>query len=373
MKEPVGVLHLVHQFAAGGAEGQLLARLRGHPEGFRPVVACLQKAGPLLDEVKLPVEEFPLRGSIAQVDSAQIVVRLAAFMEREGVQLVHANDHYSNLLAVPAAKLVRARVICSRLDLRRWAFRAQRLAETLAFRGADAVMVNTDGARELCIREDGVPASKVYVVHNGIDLAAFDAAARMDPGVPAGRPTIAVVANLHASKGHLDLIEAIARLRAEARDVLVLCAGEGAMRPVLEQQIAFHGLRENVLLLGHRRDVPALLARAQVACAPSHEEALSSAIIEAMAASLPVVATETGGTIELLREGESGLFVPPRTPLALAERLLALLRDPQRARALGAVGRRRVELEFALPALSKRLGDLYRSVLTDDRRAQKAA
>jgi glycosyltransferase involved in cell wall biosynthesis len=373
VKKPAAVLHLVQQFAAGGAEGQFLARLRGHPPEFRPVVACLQRAGPLFDEVGLPVEEFALRGPLAQIDSAQVVLRLAAFMEREGVRLVHANDHATNLLAVPAARLARARVICSRLDLRHWAFRAQRMAEALAFRVADAVMVNSRWLRERCIREDKVTADKVYVVHNGVNLPAFDAAGRADPGVPAGRPGIAVIANLHPSKGHLDLIEAIARVRPEFRELLVLCAGEGPMRPVLEQQIAFHGLRDTVLLLGHRRDVPALLARAQIACAPSHQEGLSSAIVEAMAAALPVVATEAGGTPELVHEGETGLLVPPRNPAALAERLLALLRDPQRARALGAAGRQRVERDLALPALSKRLGDLYRTVLQDGRPARAAA
>ena len=372
MKEPVGVLHLVTQFAIGGAGGQLLARLRGHPEGFRPVVACLQKAGPLLESVGMPVEEFALRGSIAQIDTAQLVLKLAAYMEREGVQLVHANDYYANLLAVPAAKLVRARVICSRLDLRHWAFGAQRLAEGLAMRGADAVMVNAASAREQCIREDGISAAKVYVVQNGLDLPAFDAAARADPQLPEGRPTVAVVANLHASKGHLELIEAVARMRAEVRDLLVLCAGEGPMRPVLEQQLAFHGLRDTVLLLGHRSDVPAVLARAQAACAPSNAEGLSQAIVEAMAARLPVVATEVGGTPELVHEGETGLLVPPHDPATLAARLLDLLRDPARAKALGAAGRKTVEQQLALPAFSKRLGELYRAVLADGRQREAA-
>ena len=373
MKEPVGVLHLVNQFAVGGAGGQLVARLRGHPEGFRPAVACLQKAGPLLESIEGPVEDLSLRGGLAQIDTAQVILRLAALIEREGVKLVHANDHYSNLLAVPAAKLVRAKVICSRLGQRRWAFRAQRMAEALALRGADAVMVNARSILEACVREDGVPAAQVYLVQNGIDLQAFDAAAAADPGLPAGRPTVAMVANLHASNGHLDLIEAAALLRAQVRDLLVLCAGEGPMRPVLEQQIRFHGLGETVLLLGHRSDVPAVLARAQVYCAPSHAAGLSSALVEAMAARLPAVATDVGGNPELVQEGETGLLVPPHDPGALAARLLALLQDPQRAQALGVAARRRVEKEFALPAFSQRLGALYRAVLAGDRPQRAAA
>ena len=145
------------------------------------------------------------------------------------------------------------------------------------------------------------------------------------------------------------------------------------MRPVLEQQIAFHGLRETVLLLGHRRDVPAILSRAQVACAPSNAEGLSQAIVEAMAARLPVVATEVGGIPELVREGETGLLVPPHDSATLAARLLELLTDPKRARTLGAAGRKKVEQELALPAFSKRLGELYRTVLADGRPQREAA
>ena len=207
MKEPIGVLHLVHQFGPGGAEGQFIARLRAHPEGFRPVVACLQKAGPLLEAVQQPVEEFALRGGLARIDTAQVILRLAAFMEREGVRLVHANDHYSNLLAVPAAKLVRAKVICSRIDLRQWAFRAQRLAEALALRGADAVMVNARCLRETCVHEDGVRADKVYVVHNGVDLAAFDCAAKK--GAVAAALVVLVLMNLLASSKPANLLSSL--------------------------------------------------------------------------------------------------------------------------------------------------------------------
>ena len=363
MREPIGVLHLANSFAADGAAAQLLARLRAHPDGFRPVVACLRKVGPLAGAVALPVEEFRVdEGTVAAA-----VVRLAAFIEREGARLVHANDYYANLVAVPAAKMVRARVVCSRLDLRQWAFRAQRIAEAVALSGADATMVNARCIRERCIRDDGVPADRVYVVHNGVDLARFG------PPAPDARPTVAVLANLHASKGHLDLLEAVALLRARVPEVQVLCAGEGPMRAVLRQQIALLGLEGSVALPGRVGDVPALLARAHVACSPSHDEGFSSAIAEAMAASLPVVATEVGGTPELVQHGETGLLAPPRDPRALADRLLALLRDPPLAQRLGAEGRRRAEAELALPALSKRLGELYRAVLARDERPRRAA
>lgn len=374
VKEQVPVLQLVNQFAIGGAEGQFVARLRGHPEGFRPVVACINKVGPHLKEVEalgLPVEEFGLKGSLAQLNTAHQVLKLAAFLERESVQLIHANDFYANLLAVPAARLVGAKVICSRFDLGHWYSRGAHLLEAVACRAADAVYANAEAVRDLCVDEEGMHEDKVVVVHNGIDLPSFDAAmkAPLAQPIPEGRPTIVVIGNLYPVKGHLDLIEAAERVKHAIPDLLVLCAGEGSMRATLEQQIAHRGLKDNVLLLGHRLDVPALLARANVGCLASHAEGLSNAVIEAMAASLPVVATAVGGNVELVREAgphASGHLVPPHKPAALAEALESLLKDPARAKALGRAGRAHVEADLTLAALTRKTGDLYRRVLAGE-------
>jgi glycosyltransferase involved in cell wall biosynthesis len=110
-----------------------------------------------------------------------------------------------------------------------------------------------------------------------------------------------------------------------------------------------------------------------VACLPSHGDGPSSAVIEAMAASLPVVATPVGGLPELVEEGKTGFLVPPRTPAALADRLAGLLGDPQKARALGGAGRQRVEKEFSLPALGARLASLYQTVLAGEAAERTAA
>ena len=286
MKEPVPVLQIANQFAIGGAEGQFVARIRRHPAGFRPVVACVQKKGPNLrpiEEMGLPVEEFGLRGSLAKLNTGHQVVRLAAFMAREGVRLVHANDFYANLLAVPAARLAGAKVIASRFDLGHWYSRAHHFLEAIASRSADAVYTNAEAVREMCVAQEGIPAERVFVVHNGIDLEQFDHA-RTEPllaPVPgleqaadgkSGRPCVVIAANLYGVKGHLDCVEALEIVRGEIPDVLVLCAGEGPMRPVLEQQIRARGMRDNLVLLGHRLDVPALLAWAHVGLLCSHVE-----------------------------------------------------------------------------------------------------
>jgi len=121
------------------------------------------------------------------------------------------------------------------------------------------------------------------------------------------------------------------------------------------------------VLLGHRLDVPAILQRAHLGCLCSHAEGLSNAVIESMAASLPVVATAVGGNVELVTEAgsrASGHLVPPHRPATLADRLTGLLRDRARCAALGAAGRARVEADLTLTAMIEKTGALYDQVLS---------
>ena len=373
----VPVLQFVNQFAIGGAEGQFVARVRALPERFRPVVACVRKEGPNLhaiEDIGLRVEVFGLTGSLARANTGKQVMRLAAFLLRNRIKLVHANDFYTNVLAVPAARLAGVKVIASRFDLAHWYSPGAHVVEALASRAANAVYVNAHAVRDMCVDEEGIAPERVAVVHNGIDLPEFDRARRIPlrapvPGLEPGadgkskRPCAVLVGNLYPVKGHLDLIEAVEAVRRQIPSVLVLCAGEGVMRPMLEQQIRARGLEDTVVLLGHRLDVPAILDRAHVGCQPSHAEGLSNAVIEAMAAGLPVVATSVGGNVELVQEPLTGHLVPAHSPALLADGLVALLSDPDRARKAGARGRARVEADLTLAAMARKTADLYDAVL----------
>jgi glycosyltransferase involved in cell wall biosynthesis len=247
---------------------------------------------------------------------------------------------WANLLAVPAARLVRARAVCT--DAGRVP-----LAETLALRTADAVVCESQAARDRCVRKAAVPASRVCVVHPGVDIARYGARK------PDAEPLLVALGGLFARNGHVELLEAVASVRRSVPSLRVVLAGEGPMRPVLAQRIAFHGLRACVEVAGHVDDVPALLARAHAVWAPGVR-----ATIEAMAAGAAVVSP--------WRE-----LVPPECLVArgdaaaLGERLLALLRDP----AVGATLRKRAEKEFSLAAFGARLAAVYAQVLSPGRLA----
>jgi glycosyltransferase involved in cell wall biosynthesis len=368
----VPVLHFLNRFWIGGAERQFVERLRAHPPGFSPVVACLERSGPLLDQVRSlghePIE-FPLNGSMARPNTAAQVARLAALLRARRIPLVHATDFNTNVLGLLAAQLAGARCIASRVDmghLRAGFGPWHRRAERLATRAADLVCANAEAVRQLCLREEGCRPDRVAVVPNGIDLRRFDALAAQGLQGPlpvAPGPRVAVIGNLWPVKGHRTLLEAAALLVPRLPQARFLCAGEGPERAHLEERIAALGLRENVLLLGHRMDVPAILTSCDAAALCSTAEGLSNAIIEAMAASLPVVATDVGGNSELVREGESGHLVPSGDAAALADRLGRLLEDEGRRRSFGQAGRARVEAELNVERMRDAYGALYRRLL----------
>jgi glycosyltransferase involved in cell wall biosynthesis len=305
VKAPVGVLRVVDPFHEG--EGWVSLS----PPGYRVVVEPLA---------------WPPRPSE--------VARIAAAAAREDARIVHGCGRWANLFALPAARLVRGAAVCTDVG-------PLRFAEALALRTADAVICESERARDRCVRKEGVPASKVCVVHPGVDLSRFSARA------PAERPLIAAVGGLFAHNGHVEFLDAVARVRAQVPDLRVVCAGEGPLRPVLTQRIAFHGLRDCVELAGHLSDVPSLLAQARAAWTPGLR-----ATLEAMAAGVPVASP--------WREVVPPECLAPHSDEAsLAGRLLALLRDPD----LGARLRKRAEKDFSLGAFGARLAAVYGEVI----------
>jgi glycosyltransferase involved in cell wall biosynthesis len=211
----------------------------------------------------------------------------------------------------------------------------------------------------------GIPARKLTVVPNGIPAPAR--IPEPDPELRVrllgGRSDFLVLtlARLHAQKGHADLLAAA----AQVPDATFVLAGDGPLRGELEQRARQLGVAGRCVFLGHRRDVPALLAAADVFVLPSLYEGLPVSVLEAMAAGRPVVATAIGGTDEAVRDEVTGLLVPPHDPAALAAAIGRLRADPALARRLAAAGRDRVEREFSSEATARRVMEIYDEVLAE--------
>lgn len=367
------VLHLIDCLFIGGGEMQMVDLLRRiDREKFRPLVGCLRKQGqlvPVLDQAGIPVVEFPVRGKLFYPRSIREILRLARFMRREKVKIVQTQDLYSHLVAVPAALIARVPVvITNRLDLghtmKRWHRRA---LKALSF-GITRVMANSEGVRTMLIEAEKIDPAKIELIYNGVNLDQFPSPFREKadlPLAPGDRP-IVVVANLWPVKGHEILLEAAVRVAATYPNAKFVLVGTGAARrAVLEERVRALSIEKQVVFLGPRQDVPRILPQMEISVLPSLAEGFSNAILESMAAGLPMVATDVGGNREAIIEGETGFLIPPRDPDALADRILRLLGDRALAQRMGRAGRARIETTFSLQRMVAETERFYERLLEE--------
>lgn len=338
--------------------------------GYRPQVVC--PPGALLgDEVwrlGCPVARIPMRGPLDPV----AVVRIARHLRAVGADLVNTHSSVDSWVGSLAARLTGVPVLRTRHLA--GAVPRNPLSTLVYRRLCDRIVTTGEFSRRRLVAEAGVPPEKVVVIPTGIDMAAFDPdrvrgdGVRAEWGIAPGTPLVGVVGVLRLRKGHAVLVEACRELRDVVPGLRVVFVGDGPVRSWIEEQIKDLGLEETVRLVGHRRDIPEVLAALDVFVLPSIEpEGVPQAVVQALAMGRPVVASDVEGLTEVLRDGETGLLVPPRDPAALAEAIAALLRDPDRGAALGAAGRRLVEKQFSLETMVGRLEALYAEILAGRR------
>jgi glycosyltransferase involved in cell wall biosynthesis len=213
------------------------------------------------------------------------------------------------------------------------------------------------------LRDDGIPADRIEVVRDGVNVRAIERHALVDAHaafwLPAGAPLVGNVAALAPHKGQRHLVAAAARVIREVPDARVLIIGEGELRDALARQIKDLGLERHVFLTGFRTDVLGLIKSFDVFVMSSITEGLGSAILEAMALGRPVLATRAGGIPEAVDDGVTGLLVPPHDEAALAAGIVKLLRDPALRNRFGAAGRARVERDFSVDRLVQGTARVY--------------
>lgn len=251
-------------------------------------------------------------------------------------------------------------------------WRRSRLVERVVALGVHRyIAVSHDLAQQLQTTFE-FPPRKLAVVHNGIMLDHFDQP--RDDGLRASllagreRPIVLAAARLDPQKGQQYLLEAATHVP----DALFVLAGDGPDRRVLEAQARALGVADRVVFLGQRHDIPALLASCDLFVLPSLFEGLPLGVLEAMAAGVPIVASDVGGVGEAVTNNTSGLLVPPCDPAALADAVTTLLHDQALAQRLAIAARMRVRTEFEVDTMVRRVTGIYDEVLGAQNAKRKA-
>lgn len=381
--EQVRVLNLHCDLRLGGGQVHVLRHLSTLQDGFVHHVAGLTEPDDMLgDFARAGLHPVALH-SRGGLDSLRVVAALVRIIRQERIDVVHTNTRPDRLVGWVAALLTRRPVV----DTLRSEFAARRhrdagrppLPRQLPrLLGEDAlrplvvrhvVAISEDVARTWRRSVVGTTAERipVSVVHAGVPLQLFAhddrrrrSRVREGLGVPPDAPLLVTVARLDRGKGLHHLVPVVRTLRDGGVDAYAVVAGEGPYRDDLESAITSAGLADRLLLPGRRDDVPELLAAADVFVFPSHSEGFGVAVLEAVAAGLPVVAFDLPVLHETVVSGTTGVLVPVGDADALADAVAELVADPARARAMGEAGRRRAADRFDLRACADRLGAVYR-------------
>lgn len=360
---PVRVVHLVTSLAIGGLEKVVLDLVRYRtPDRFGARVICLDASGVLQQgfaELGVPVESIGTAGSVPAR-----ILRLARRLRRLKPDVLHTHNPQAHLHGALAARLARVPVVIHTRHGRQFLGRQPLAAfSRLASRWTSEFVAVSEDAANLARHTERVPEGKLHVIRNGIDVARFEVPAGK-PAAPGGRAIS--VGRLDPIKDQATLLRAV-RLVANAAPGFTLdLVGDGPSRVGLESLARELDLGGHVRFLGYREDVGSMLALADFFVLSSISEGLSLALLEAMAAGLPVVATDVGGNREVVVPGDTGHLVPAGSAEALAAAMTALLSDRSHAGRMGRAARRRIESHFNVRTVVAQYERMYATSLGQD-------
>jgi glycosyltransferase involved in cell wall biosynthesis len=351
---PVGFF--LTSFESGGTERQMLELIgRLDRSRFEPHIACFHRRGvwlPRAETAAHSLTEFPVSG-FARPATARALTRFIEWCRTRKLALLHTCDFYANVFGLIGGALARVPVrIANRRELNPDKTGRQIALQRVAYSLAHRVVANSAAGADTLMSER-VPHDAIRVIPNGIDVGAYPPAPRH------ARRVITTVAKLRREKAHEVLVEAAALVLPRFPDLRFQLVGDGPREAALRALVAERGVAHAFAFLGHRDDVPSVLAGSDMFVLSSRSEAFPNGVLEAMAAGLPVIATKVGGLRELIDHGRTGLLVPPDDPRRLADALLMLIDDPNLASGLARCARRHVEERYSLAHMVARFELLY--------------
>ncbi len=411
-KRRVKIVYLINGLGSGGAEMMLYRLLKElDRDRFNPaVIALLNFSGPLEEKIKkLGIEVYLT--SPRKKFYLPALLRLYRLLKQLGPDILHTQLFAADILGRTFGRMLKVPVVISSIRNEYYGGRGRNLLIRWTERFAHKTTFVCRAAAERFVAEGVVPGNKAMVIYNGLDLSAYchglDRAAKLKkraelglPGqkmlpvqgtIPVHKPIpeqvtlpdqeslpdqgflLLAVGSLSRQKAYPDLLQALGMIKEKEKeskkdkaidDWQLIVAGRGPLKKELQALSAELGLEQRVSFLGRRDDVPQLMAAADALVLSSRWEGLPGVVLEAMAAELPVVATNAGGTPELVVAGETGFLVPAAAPRGLAGALEKLFSLPaEDLQQLGRAGRRRVEDHFTVARMAGAYQDLYRQEL----------
>ncbi len=359
----------------GGAEKHVISLASGLRErGYATGIACIFQEGRLAEEVRreqIPFECLGIQGRWG----AKTLFEIGRWIRSRPIDILHTYLFGFHFFAgFPARFSGVPLILSSRREVPQWQKKRHRWIENLGNFFVDRVICCSEAVRQWTLEKENMPAEKVLTIYNGVNIHQFSLPAgapeiRREFGIPTDAPLVGTVANFSGEKGYPYLAEAAGEVLKENRNARFLFVGTGPLEKSIKEQVRKIPGQERIIFTGARSDVADLIDAMDVFVLSSVIEGFPNVLLEALALSKPLVATEVGGVPELIHSGEDGVLVPSRDGHALARAILSLLQNPEKARALGLQGREEIRKKFT----RERMIDEYEALYLSLQRSRNAS
>ena len=366
----INLLYILEGGRPSGAENNMLTVIRAIDKSQFKVNVCLLGPSPILEsEFKHLGIPFYILNTKGKYDLTAYI-KLIRLIQREKISIVHTILYTSNTFGRIAALLAGVPVIIG------WEHGEifeptpvghYRIDWILA-KITDCVVTPSKATKEELIKKEGIPAYKIRVIYNGIDLAEFNgsssnALTRKQLGIEADEILIGSVANFEERKRHKYIITAMPKIIKVCPKIKLLLVGEGPLRQYISEMVDNLGIKDKVIFAGFRIDISVIMNAIDIYVCSSDREAFGLAVLEAMALKKPVVSTNVCGMPEMVIDGQTGYLVPPHDVDSIAEAVISLLANKEKMRQMGEAGFERIKTCFSSEILAKEIEALYKELL----------
>lgn len=366
------ILHLISSVGLFGAERIAVELSKSLKKTYHcePILGVIRNIynphEEILEEAirnDIPYAIFTCR---SQLD-LQLAFSIRKFIRTNRVDIIHCHGYKSNFYGLLASKGQVPSVTTNHNWLTaHWKLKTYCFLDSLWIRFFDRIVAVSNEVNEEMLKYK-IPEEKIRVIDNGISLERFEKQAETSKmktqlGFEEKTRVIGTVGSLVIEKGHIYLLEAARQILDVVKDLKFLIIGDGPLRKALEEKSEELGIKKDVIFIGQRKDIPELLTAMDIFVLPSIKEGLPVALLEAMAAKRPIVATRVGAIPRVIKSKDIGILVEPKDISGLQDALTSLINDPERIKLLARGGFNRVSMDFSSDEMCKHYLELYNEI-----------
>ncbi|MDD5546619.1 MAG: glycosyltransferase family 4 protein [Candidatus Omnitrophica bacterium] len=384
MKKRLKVLHVITRLDKGGSSENTLLTASGLDKGRFDVTLVFGKTNDPDGRVRRALSDNGINYRVVPRLVRQVApwsdliafLKLCAIIKKGNFDIVHTHTSKAGILGRWAAKLagVKAIIHTPHGHIFYGYFGPARnrlfiILERLTARITDRIITLTQRGKDEHVRFRISKADKFVPIYSGVELEKFidsnydPARTRESLGIPPNGPVIGTITRLEPVKGNMYFIEAIPQVIRIFPDLKVIITGDGAQRRAIENRIKELSLSRNIILRGATNDAPRALSALDIFVLASLNEGMGRCLLEAMALSIPIIATDVGGVSEIVENGVNGILVPSKDAAALAQAIISLLRDKARAKEMGKAGKNKLNRFFSAKAMVEKIEALYEELI----------